>query len=175
VQKELTYDTLAVDQIVIMTSGQPYLTQLICRNIVNRLNNKVKSNYAVINDVDAVVEEIISAGDDKFSLQLWEDLSIVDRLLLSVIAEQITGKNLESISFQSIYNRVSELTDKYSSNTCLDSLSSLTNKEVLLEKFGYYRFGVRLFMRWVFKRYPAMKMREVVNASNKLAMSKLLT
>ena len=44
VAEELTYDTLAVDQIVHMTNnGQPFLTQLICRYVVERLNEKVKA------------------------------------------------------------------------------------------------------------------------------------
>jgi hypothetical protein len=162
VAKDLTYDTLAVNQIVSMTSGQPYLTQLICRFIVNRLNNKVKSNFAHVNDVDLVVEEIITDGHDRFSEQLWKDAGELDRLLLSLIADEITGRQSDSVSFKSIFDKTSSITKKYSRQTCLDALSGLTNKEILLEDSGYYCFGVRLFMQWVKMRYPARKMREVV-------------
>jgi len=54
VEKDLTYDTLAVDQIVRMTSGQPYLTQLICRFIVNFMKTHIdksavfKNPYTVL-------------------------------------------------------------------------------------------------------------------------------
>ncbi|HLC15029.1 MAG TPA: hypothetical protein VJL89_02230, partial [Thermodesulfovibrionia bacterium] len=70
-----------------------------------------------------------------------------------------------SVSFKSIFDKIASITKKYSSQTCLDALSGLSNKEILIEESGYYRFGVRLFMQWVKMRYPVRKMREVVLSS----------
>jgi hypothetical protein len=157
VQKDLIFDTLAVDQIVRMTSGQPYLTQLICRFIVNCLNNRGKSGFVDVNDVDSAVEEIITGGHDRFSEQLWKDADEIDRFLLSVIADELTGKQLDNVSFKSIFNKTSSKKNT-THKTCFDALSGLVNKEILLEDNGYYRFGIRLFMQWVNMRYPPRKL-----------------
>jgi len=39
-----------------MTGGQPYLIQLVCRTLVNSLNDKKKRNDALIDDVDDAVD-----------------------------------------------------------------------------------------------------------------------
>ena len=68
-----------------------------------------------MNDVDTVVEKIIAEGSDNFSNTLWQEASELERLLLSVTAEEITRKNLESADFHNIFNRVKTITEKYSS------------------------------------------------------------
>ena len=67
VENDLKWDDLAVHQILKMTNGQPYLIQLICRKVIERLNEKQERNYATVDDVEAVIEKIVLQEEDHFS------------------------------------------------------------------------------------------------------------
>jgi len=160
---ELDYDSLAVEQIFKMTHGQPYLTQLICRSLVNDMNERKKRNYASINDVDDAVEKIIVQGDDHFSTHIWDDSPTVQRLILSASAGELTDKQRDSISFDGIYDKIS-LVKKYDRREIMDTLGKLTSKDILTENKNNtgYSFPVNLFRLWVARKYPLRKVREEI-------------
>ncbi|QTA81979.1 ATPase domain-containing protein [Desulfonema limicola] len=130
VNGQLTYDNLAVEQIIKMTHGQPYLTQLICRTLVNDLNENKKRNYAVIDDVDDAVEKIIRQGDDHFSTHIWKEANLLERLVLSAAAEELTQKQLDFIGIDGIFSKIELFTKQFSRKECVDTLAKLVSKDI---------------------------------------------
>ncbi|MCP4104920.1 MAG: hypothetical protein GY749_05195 [Desulfobacteraceae bacterium] len=159
VKDQLTYDNLAVEQIYKMTHGQPYLTQLLCRTLVNDLNENKKRNYAGINDVDDAAQKIITQGDDHFSAYIWKESDTLERLLLSAAAEELTHKQLDFISFGDLYSKIS-LVKAYPKKECADTLGRLVTKDILTDKEGRYSFPVNLLRKWVSEKHPLRLVRE---------------
>ncbi|RPI71160.1 MAG: hypothetical protein EHM45_23965, partial [Desulfobacteraceae bacterium] len=122
VKDRLHYDDLAVAQILKMTGGQPYLTQLLCRTLVNALNETKKRNDAVIDDVDDAVEEIISGGAEHFSQSIWEQSNLVERLILSAAAEEMTLRQLDFIGLDALYEKVRSSAPSFTRKHILDTL-----------------------------------------------------
>ncbi|UCH94165.1 MAG: AAA-like domain-containing protein [Candidatus Aminicenantes bacterium] len=162
VKGQLTYDDQAVEQILNMTGGQPYLTQLICRTLVNNLNENKKKNDALIEDVDDAVKQIISGGTDYFSQYIWYESSILERMILSAVAEELTHKQLNFIGLDAIYDKIQPLTGKFSKKQVVETLDKLVSKEILLEKNMRYCFPVNLLRKWIAARYPLRKVREEI-------------
>jgi len=161
VEGQVTYDGLAVDQILKMTHGQPFLTQMICRSLVNDLNDKRK-NHATINDVDDVVEKIISQGGEHFSEHIWQQSDRLGRLILSSAADELIHKHLETISFDALYDKVSAISKKFSRKDCLGVANKFVSKDILSEKNMNYSFVMGLFKKWVGLRHPLAQVREEI-------------
>ncbi len=161
VEGQMSYDDLAVDQILKMTHGQPFLTQMICRGIVNLLNEKRK-NYATINDVDDVVDKIISQGGEHFSEHIWQHSDRLGRLILSSAADELIHRHLEAISFDALYDKVSAISRKFSRKDCLGVANKFVSKDILSEKNMNYSFVMGLFKKWVGLRHPLPQVREEI-------------
>jgi hypothetical protein len=157
VKGQLTYDDLAVEQILKMTGGQPYLVQLLCRNLVNDLNNKKKRNDALVDDVDEAVEDIISKGKEHFCSHIWNESDLTERLILSTAAEELTNKQLDYIGMEAIYDKIQTAGGAFSRKQMMDTLEKLVSKEILLEKEMRYCFPVNLLRKWIAVRFPLKK------------------
>jgi len=73
-------DDLALEKIWRVTAGHPYFLQLIGHNLVNR-HNRERRSYVTVNDVNASVEEILTAGEAHF-IYLWMESTRVQKLAL---------------------------------------------------------------------------------------------
>jgi hypothetical protein len=162
VQGQLTYDDLAVEQILKMTNGQPHLTQLICRTIVNELNETKKRNYALVDDVDDAVEKVISIGTESFSQHIWDNAALIEKLILSASAEELTNKQRDRIGTDDIYERILTLTDRFDRKESVKSLGKLVSQEILFEAENGYYFPVNLLRKWIALRFPFRKLREEI-------------
>jgi len=161
VEGQMSYDDLAVEQILKMTHGQPYLTQMICHSLVNDLNDKRK-NHATINDVDDVVEKIISQGGEHFSEHIWQQSDRLGRLILSSAADELINKHLESISFDALYDKVRAISRKFSRKDCLEVANKFVSQDILFEKNMNYSFVMGLFKKWIGLRHPLPQVREEI-------------
>jgi ABC-type cobalamin/Fe3+-siderophores transport system ATPase subunit len=87
----MLYDDLALDKIWRVTAGHPYFLQLICHSLVNR-HNKTQRNYVTVADVNAALDEILSAGEAHF-IYLWVESSLDERLALVAVSRMfpLTG------------------------------------------------------------------------------------
>jgi len=162
VKDQLNYDDLAVEQILKMTGGQPYLTQLLCRTLVNDLNENKKRNDAVIDDVDDAVEAIIAGGTEHFSQHIWDMSNTLERLLISAAAGEMTLKQLDYIGLEALFVQVQAVTANFTRKQMLEALGKLVSREILEEKEMRYRFPVNLLRKWLAARYPLRKVREEI-------------
>lgn len=160
VKGQLNYDELASAQILKMTGGQPYLTQLVCRTIVNHLNDHKKRNDAVIDDVDDAVESIISGGSEHFSQHIWDESNPLEQLLLSAAAGEMTLRQLDFIGMETLFDTVLTAEKSVSRKQMSEALERLVSREILEEKDMRYRFPVNLLRKWLAARFPLRKVRD---------------
>jgi GAF domain-containing protein len=73
-------DDLALEKIWRVTAGHPYFLQLIGHSLVNRHNRQQRS-YVTVNDVNASVEEILTAGEAHF-IYLWMESTREQKMAL---------------------------------------------------------------------------------------------
>ncbi|MCP4157283.1 MAG: hypothetical protein GY757_56760 [bacterium] len=151
-----------MEQVLRLTGGQPFLTQLICHTVVvvSLLNEEAKSNYAVIDDVDAAVDKIITGGSDHFSRHIWDSTDATGRFILSAAAEEITRKQLDAIDADSIFERVIPLFRGFNRRVGMKALENLVTGEILEENNLRYRFPVNVLRKWIAQKYPLRKVRE---------------
>ncbi|UCH97099.1 MAG: hypothetical protein JSV88_09675 [Candidatus Aminicenantes bacterium] len=157
VRGQLTYDDLAVEQILKMTGGQPYLVQLLCRNLVNDLNENKKKNDVVIDDVDDAVEHIIKEREEKFSLHIWDESNWNERLILSSAAEELTLKQWDYIGMDALFDKIKTAGPGIPGQQLMEALEKQVSKEILLEKEMRYCFPVNLLRKWIAGRFPLRK------------------
>jgi AAA+ ATPase superfamily predicted ATPase len=157
VKGQLTYDDLAIEQILKMTGCQPYLVQLLCRTLVNDLNENKKKNDVVIDDVDDAVEHIIKEREEKFSLHIWDDSNWNERLILSSAAEELTNTQWDHIGMDALFDKIKTACAGISGQQLMEALEKLVSKEILLEKEMRYCFPVNLLRKWIAARYPLRK------------------
>ena len=159
VKDQLNYDDLAVEHILTMTGGQPYLIQLICRTIINDLNKHKKRNDALVNDVDDAVEHIINEDNDNFSRETWKDAGHLERMILSAAAEELIQKRLEQVNMEDILDKIAPQIKDFSREEAVDTLDKLVTGEILVEKNLNYRFNIDMMRQWIATRHPLRKVR----------------
>ncbi|MCP4213726.1 MAG: ATP-binding protein [bacterium] len=159
VQGALDFDDLAVQRILHMTGGQPYLIQLICRTLVDDLNSTKKRNDALAQDVDDAVEKIIGENNDNFSSDAWKNAGHLERMILSATAENLTQKRLEQINLEEILAKIEPHIKNFSREAAVDTLDKLTTAEILSEHNLNYRFTVNMTRKWIADRHPLRKVR----------------
>jgi AAA+ ATPase superfamily predicted ATPase len=152
VANTLDIDEKAVQEIIRLTNAHPFFIQLICWALVNHCNDH-KRNTAVVNDVDAVVQEILVAGEAHFAY-IWEQAQGVERIALVGLAHTLgEGKDWaqpdEIIERITTYGRLS-----HKRVELVNALDQLVRKEVLVStKEGHlcYRFQIEVLRLWVKK------------------------
>ncbi|NET60779.1 MAG: ATP-binding protein [Symploca sp. SIO2E6] len=87
------YGADAVEEIVYLTNGQPYLIQLICSCIIDHLNREIRQSQifrkATRQDVRDVVSTVFEQGEGYF-VEFWQYLSERERIILRTLAQQGT-------------------------------------------------------------------------------------
>lgn len=158
VKDRVNYHHLAVEQILAMSGCQPYLVQLLCRAVVNRLNQE-KRNDALESDVNEAVSRIIEADGDNFSKEAWKGSNHLERLILSAAAETLTRQPRETVNLEDLLAKIAPLEPGFSREQAVDTLDKLVTGEILAEKDLNYYFRVNLTRQWIAARHPLRKVR----------------
>ncbi|MCP6758770.1 MAG: hypothetical protein NHB32_08365 [Fischerella sp. CENA71] len=90
------YTPEAVNEIIKLTRCQPYLVQLVCCEVVERLNRDIRENKrelegikASLKDVHSVIPTVLERGDQYFR-ELWTSLQESDRNFISRLIQAQT-------------------------------------------------------------------------------------
>lgn len=147
---DLDIDELAVEKVIHLTSGHPYFIQLICWALVNHCN-KQQRNYATINDVNQVVQEILMTGEAHFAY-IWQRASAGERLMLAGLAHTLQPGKLWARPDE-VLETLSVSGDRQTQRPDLiDTLERLAAQEVL-ESAGdgvlRYRFQLEVLRLWI--------------------------
>ncbi len=85
------YQPDAIDAIVHLTRCQPFLIQLTCRYLVDRLNAHYRqtqtTRQATVQDLEAIVPDILEGGDGYFT-EFWKTLTPPQQRVLHTIANR---------------------------------------------------------------------------------------
>jgi len=87
------YEPDAVEQILDLTNGQPYLIQLICSCIVDHLNRDLRHSQifrkVTMQDVRDIVPKVFEQGEGYF-VEFWQYLGQREKIILKNLAQQGT-------------------------------------------------------------------------------------
>jgi hypothetical protein len=149
----VTYPGGIPERIVRLTAGQPFYTQVVCQNIIDRLN-EVERTRVRQEDVDTVADELTGNPLPQM-IYFWDGLKQEQRSILSVLGEVLANPN-DYVSAQTLadFSEVQDLSLEYSLPELERILNDLFLSEVLERERagegGYeYRFRADLFRLWV--------------------------
>jgi hypothetical protein len=125
-RRHMTYEVAAVDHLLQLTRGQPYLIQLLCLDLINHLN-QAHRHTATAADVAAIIDPALDHGGNYFD-EFWHSATPAEQAILSAIAH---GHPPPADAV---------------------ALRTLCQREVLEQIDGAYRFQVPLIARWVKQR-----------------------
>jgi hypothetical protein len=150
----LLYDDLALDKMVRMTAGHPYFLQLLCHALINHANREQR-NYLTIQDVNAVLGEMIELGEAHFAF-LWEQAGPLEQLVLAALmrlAGQAPTVTAAEITALLVERGLTLELPKVS-----QALRQLAERDIVREIAGQpprYEYKIELVRLWV-ERYKAL-------------------
>ena len=164
----LEYDDDAIEQILSVTACHPYLTQLVCFELVDYLDNLGQTKVTV-DDVNAVIDDAIESGGSGLAW-LWDGLPIAERFILSAVTS-VTDENgiatKESINEALRRHRVQLLGIELT--RAPDMLVDWGWLEKTEERDGY-KFVVELLRRWISKKHSLENAKRELESISKRAM-----
>jgi hypothetical protein len=155
----LKYDPRVVNRIVTVTNCHPYLIQYLCMQLVNRMN-RLKHNTVNLNDIDSIVDEVISRPMHEVPmLTLWNEFDVPQHKVLSTIAAK--SSVVQSwVEVDEIADTFREMGDSTPREDILTICFSLADAE-LLEKStsgeaDSYGITIPLYQMWLKQNKPLM-------------------
>lgn len=137
------YKHEAVEGILALTHSQPYLVQLLCGLLVEKMNHERREppeSYVVPGDVEAVIPQVLERGEAYFH-DLWRSRTagkLAQRLL-----EKMAFAEAERISSA----EVKQLTED--EDALRDALRTLLRREIIERTADGYRITVPLIAHYV--------------------------
>ncbi len=141
-QFPLNYELEAINRITQVTRSHPYLTQSLCHNLINRLNDPLhRSQKATREDVDAVLERTLESSGYYFDDYVWGWSSADEQLALSLLAEAE-----DDAAFSVVEKHLGR-------EAALEATRKLVAREILAERTAtgelVFRFQIPLARMWV--------------------------
>ena len=146
----LDYTGEALDLIYSLTSGQPYLVQLIGFQLVRNYNDQVfeqgtsRDNIFTVKDVNKVVNETLFQQGRYYFEGVWGQAGqdvIGQQDIITALAPHPQGLTIKELT------KTTELDDK----TLTAAIEILERHDVIKESDRKYRIIVELFRRWALK------------------------
>ena len=149
----VTYPAGVPERIIRLTAGQPFYTQVVCQNLIDRLN-EVERDRVRQDDVDAVAQELADNPLPQM-IYFWDGLEQDQRNALSLLGELLVDSNRYA-SAQTLLSLVQEenLSLDFDLSALERTLSDLFTDEILeRERAGEgkyeYRFRADIFRLWI--------------------------
>jgi hypothetical protein len=158
----------AVEQVLKLTSGHPYLTQQLCAHVWEQSYEKGAERVPSVNsgDVEAAVPETLDAS--RSSLEwLWDGLPRTDRVFVSVLAEVGPG----SIAQEELEQLLEERDLRVVIQGLQDGLQPLKNWDMIELTPSGYRFRVELLRQWIAEHKYLSRVREELDRTDPVAHS----
>jgi tetratricopeptide (TPR) repeat protein len=154
VNETLRFTDRAVERILSLTCGHPYLTQLLCQRIWERayVGSPAAPPRIDVPEVEAAVPDALKAGD-LVLVWLWGGLSPAEKIYAAALAE-VAGEG-ETISGDQVIQVLTTHAARLRTRRVELAPRDLVERRVL-EEAGEraYRFAVELFRRWVRRNKP---------------------
>jgi hypothetical protein len=154
IQVQRSQDGLAVDKILRVTAGNPYVLQLTCHALVNHAN-RGRRGYLTIRDVNEVLGEMVELGEAHFAF-LWEQSDTQEQLILTSLT-RLQGQEPTVMATQ-IAEALRERGVIMETRDATGTLERLVDRDIVREVPGQpprYEYKVELLRIWV-ERYKAL-------------------
>lgn len=160
VQDFLEYEPHSLTKIHGLTADQPYLIHLLCNAIVEYCNDREKT-FVTINDVNAVIQQVMPTGSYHFDW-LWDQIGPEVRVALMVLAEggKEEGRWLSFSEIEALYRhyhlpyRREQVLDALKTLQEADIIESLENPTVKKTKDSRrYKIAVGLIRNWLLQEH----------------------
>ncbi len=165
----LRFSEEAIDTVLSLTSGHPYLIQLLCQRVWERAYQKkpIETPYIDAADVELAITDAIQAGNQALHW-LWEGLTTVERIYTAALAEvSKPGYPIkEDQVIQVLYENAARLRTREVELAPRD----LVKRRILNEIGGGYCFAVEMFRLWVKENRPLYATKDDLDSINIPAM-----
>ncbi len=167
----LRFTNQAVARILSLTSGHPYLTQLLCQQIWERAyaGNPTTPPRIDVPEVEAAVPNALEMGAQAL-LRLWNGLSLAEKIYAAGLAEAIgEGETIaEDRGMQLLTGHAARLRTQ---EVELVAPRDLVRRRVLdMTGEREYCFAVELFRRWVRQHKPLRDVKDELDQVDPLAV-----
>ena len=142
--RALAYDYDSVRRVYAVTSGHPYVAQLVAHSVYER---RSAAGWVGAPHIDAAVNELLELGDEELE-RMWSECSPPEQAILSVlghlrgwqgtVSPRDVGIALRRLKTQASIDVIVTVLDQLASLGILRKLSAHT-----------YRFGMEMFRLWV--------------------------
>ncbi|MCO6435394.1 tetratricopeptide repeat protein, partial [Nitrosomonas nitrosa] len=163
----LIWPNEAINRICYWTDGHPYFTQLLCREVWDRVyRTKTRSQVptAKPTDIDSCIDEVLRQAFNAFKW-IWDGLPSSTRFIMSVVAATeepiISHEGLVRMLDQDGISMLGIQLD-----SARDTLAKL---ELLQQVNDSYRFTVRILLRWIELHRPVDEVKKEVKKREPVA------
>ncbi len=145
----LDYDQDAIDRIIYLSGGQPYLTQLLCQSLITRFNRirfeerrEIEPRFT-LQDVETIVAnpDFYRDGNAYFSA-LWDQATETHAPTQHQILHLLTSSPLT----------LPELTNLIPNTNLIPALQTLLEHDVIALETDRYTYRVELLRLWVTRK-----------------------
>lgn len=150
-EEGMLYDDLAVQEIIRLTAGHPYFTQLLCHVLVNHCNDDER-NYVTIQSVREALDELLELGRTHLTY-VWHTSEAGTRLCLAALAD--LRARMDQVTAAAIANRLGDYGLDLNPGEVHRAMSSLAARDLVVEQEGNpttYSLTAQLYAHWL-RRY----------------------
>ena len=166
----LRFTNQAVARILSLTSGHPYLTQLLCQQIWERAyaGHPTTPPQIDVPEVEAAVPDALETGDQAL-VWLWDGLSLAEKVYAAALAEVIgEGETIAE-------DRGMQLLTDYAARLRTREVELVAPRDLvrrrILDMTGEqeHRFAIELFRRWMCQHKPLRDVKDELDRVDPLA------
>lgn len=154
VENYLDISDKAIELIYNETSGNPYFTNFICKEMLNTSIEK-RDNHITDKEMSEAIEKAIKQAPTHIFIHFWDD-GIRE---LNIRKEEITYKRRNIlITLSSLMNLnkelkqtyiIDELVSEFNRNEIIRLLKEFVDRKILIEKDRIYSFRINFFKDWL--------------------------
>jgi hypothetical protein len=148
----IEYDPLAIENIITLTAGHPYFTQLLLHEVVV-YHNETERSYITAADIEQAVSRVMERGEAHFKY-IWTESNETQQKMMRLLAEGLVGKHELALSDLSRLNE--HLCGCEVDENDIAELTRLAERDIISRNGKLYRFTVPLIEKWVRHTYPMM-------------------
>lgn len=154
----IEYEPEAIEQIIAITSGHPYFTQLTCHELFARCQ-KTGSRVVTAADVAEKLDDVIERGTVNLKF-VWDEASDLEKWILAALGQE------EGLSLKGISQLLKTQGVRFIESDLNSAVLHLRDKDVLNKD---NHFVIQLMKRWLETNRPMDRVREELVQANPIA------
>jgi phosphate transport system substrate-binding protein len=151
-QDGIAYEEEAIERILSLSRGHPYLTQLLCHTLFERAVSRSRQKPQVtVADIEAVLPDLLKSKQHDLPL-IWASIPLTERITLAAAASRAGEKG--SINQAVLENAIRQAGISPETRGLSLAPQNLVNWQLLEQSGGDYSFYIELMRRWVAQERP---------------------